>query len=80
MKYIDEFRNPALAKRILAEIRSVTTGNWVIMEVCGGQTHALIKNGIDQLLPDEIDLVHGPGCALGYSNVARVRTIAQTTS
>jgi len=62
MKYIDEFRNPALAQKILAEIESVTTKDWVIMEVCGGQTHALIKNGIDQLLPDKIELVHGPGC------------------
>ena len=62
MKYIDEYRNPALAKRILTEIKSVTIKDWVIMEVCGGQTHALIKNGIDQLLPDKIDLVHGPGC------------------
>jgi len=57
MKYIDEFRNPALAQKILAEIESVTTKDWVIMEVCGGQTHALIKNGIDQLLPDKIELV-----------------------
>ncbi|UCC78780.1 MAG: hydrogenase formation protein HypD [Candidatus Zixiibacteriota bacterium] len=62
MKYIDEFRDPALARKILAEIESVTTRDWVIMEVCGGQTHALIKNGIDRLLPDKIELVHGPGC------------------
>lgn len=62
MKYIDEFRDPVLAGKIFSEIKSVTTGNWVIMEVCGGQTHALIKNGIDQLLPDKIELVHGPGC------------------
>jgi hydrogenase expression/formation protein HypD len=62
MKYIDEFRDPILAKKILAEIKAVTTRGWVIMEVCGGQTHALIKNGIDQLLPEQIELVHGPGC------------------
>jgi hydrogenase expression/formation protein HypD len=62
MKYIDEFRNPALARRILAKINSVTTRDWVIMEICGGQTHALIRNGIDQMLPDKIELVHGPGC------------------
>jgi len=62
MKYIDEFRDPILAKKILAEIKYVTTKDWVIMEVCGGQTHALIKNGIDRLLPDKIELVHGPGC------------------
>ncbi len=62
MKYLDEYRNPEIARRILEEIHSVVTKPWVIMEVCGGQTHAIIKNGIDQLLPEEIELVHGPGC------------------
>ncbi|MFQ5568963.1 MAG: hydrogenase formation protein HypD [Rhodothermales bacterium] len=62
MKYLDEFRNPAIARRILDEIRKVTTRPWVIMEICGGQTHSIIKNGIHQLLPKEIELVHGPGC------------------
>jgi len=62
LKYLDEFRNPAVARSLLAEIKAVTTRPWVIMEICGGQTHSLIKNGIDQLLPKEIELVHGPGC------------------
>ncbi len=62
MKYLDEYRNPGIARRILAEIKSVTRNPWVIMEICGGQTHSIIKNGIDQLLPKEIELVHGPGC------------------
>jgi hydrogenase expression/formation protein HypD len=62
MKYLDEFRNPVLARKIIDELHSITTKNWVIMEVCGGQTHALIKNGIDQLIPNQIELVHGPGC------------------
>jgi len=62
VKYLDEFRDPDLAKRLLAEIRQVTTGPWAVMEVCGGQTHSIIRNGIDQLLPDGIELVHGPGC------------------
>lgn len=62
MKYLDEYRNPDVAKRILQEIRSETRQHWVIMEVCGGQTHSIIKNGIDQVLPPEIELVHGPGC------------------
>jgi hydrogenase expression/formation protein HypD len=62
VKYLDEFRDPVLAKRILAHIRAVTTRPWVIMEVCGGQTHAIVKNGLHQLLPREIELVHGPGC------------------
>jgi hydrogenase expression/formation protein HypD len=62
MKYLDEFRDPELAQRLLQEIRTLVTRPWAIMEVCGGQTHSIIRNGIDQLLPDEIELIHGPGC------------------
>jgi hydrogenase expression/formation protein HypD len=62
MKHLDEFRDPRLARRLLAEIRAAVTRPWVIMEICGGQTHAIMRHGIDQLLPDEITLVHGPGC------------------
>jgi hydrogenase expression/formation protein HypD len=62
MKYLDEFRNPELAQRLFDDIRQITTRPWAIMEVCGGQTHSIIRNGIDQLLPDEIELIHGPGC------------------
>lgn len=62
MKYLQDFRDPALAHRILDEIRRITTRPWVIMEICGGQTHSIVRNGIDQLLPHEIELVHGPGC------------------
>jgi hydrogenase expression/formation protein HypD len=62
MKYLEEFRNPDLALRLLDEIRAVTTQPWAMMEVCGGQTHSIIRNGIDQLLPPEIELIHGPGC------------------
>ncbi len=62
MKYLDEFRDPALARGLFDEIRRITTRPWAIMEVCGGQTHSIIRNGIDQLLPDKIELIHGPGC------------------
>ena len=62
MKYLDEFRDPKIAKQILSEIKATVTKPWVIMEICGGQTHSIIKNGIDQILPKEIELVHGPGC------------------
>ena len=62
MKYLDEFRDPQLAQKLLDEIRQITTRPWAMMEVCGGQTHSIIRNGIDQLLPDEIELIHGPGC------------------
>ena len=62
MKYLDEFRDGVLARKLADEIRQVTTRPWVLMEVCGGQTHSIIRNGLDQLLPPEIELVHGPGC------------------
>jgi len=62
MKYLDEFRNPEIAKKILSQLHDITTQHWVLMEVCGGQTHSIIRNGIDQVIPDKIELVHGPGC------------------
>ncbi len=62
MKYLDEFHDPVLAERLFAEIRATVTRPWAIMEVCGGQTHSIIRHGIDQLLPDQIELIHGPGC------------------
>jgi hydrogenase expression/formation protein HypD len=62
MKYLDEFRDPGMARRLFDEIARITTQPWAIMEVCGGQTHAIIRNGIDQLLPAAVELIHGPGC------------------
>ena len=62
MKYLDEFADPDLAARLLDRIHAVTTRPWTIMEVCGGQTHSIIRHGIDQLLPDTIEMIHGPGC------------------
>ncbi len=62
MKYLDEFRNPDYAQLLLDKIDSAVTKNWVLMEVCGGQTHTIIKSGIDRLLPKNIELIHGPGC------------------
>jgi hydrogenase expression/formation protein HypD len=62
MKFIDEYRDAEAAEKLRKAIRAVTTREWTLMEVCGGQTHAIVKFGIDELLPDEIRLVHGPGC------------------
>ncbi|MFF6914658.1 hydrogenase formation protein HypD [Streptomyces sp. NPDC012466] len=62
MKYIDEFNDPGLARRLLDEIRATATRPWALMEVCGGQTHSIIRHGIDQLLPEQVELIHGPGC------------------
>lgn len=62
MKYLDEFSNPELARKLLDQIHAATTRPWAIMEVCGGQTHSIIRHGIDQLLPEKIEMIHGPGC------------------
>jgi len=62
MKYLDEYRDQAIAEKLLEEIRRTVTRPWVIMEVCGGQTHSIVKYGLDYLLPPQIELVHGPGC------------------
>lgn len=62
MKYLSDFRDEATAKNLLADISRITTRHWTIMEVCGGQTHSIIRNGLDRLLSANIELVHGPGC------------------
>ncbi|WP_030607540.1 hydrogenase formation protein HypD [Streptomyces sclerotialus] len=62
MKYLDEYRDPGLARRLLDELSAVATQPWRIMEVCGGQTHTLVRQGIDELLPAGIRMIHGPGC------------------
>ncbi|MEJ2720388.1 MAG: hydrogenase formation protein HypD [bacterium] len=62
MKYIDEYREAEASRRIARRIAAITTHPWTLMEVCGGQTHAIIRYGIDELLPSGIALVHGPGC------------------
>jgi hydrogenase expression/formation protein HypD len=62
MKYLDEYRDTEAAKKLGVAIARITTRPWTIMEVCGGQTHTIVKYGIDEILPKEIELVHGPGC------------------
>jgi hydrogenase expression/formation protein HypD len=62
MKYVTEYRDADLVRGVLNEIQQTVTQPWVLMEICGGQTHAIVRHGIDQLLPPEIELVHGPGC------------------
>jgi hydrogenase expression/formation protein HypD len=62
MKFIDEYRDPQRARALLEEIRRTAVHEWTIMEICGGQTHSIMRNGIDQLLPSNVQLVHGPGC------------------
>ncbi|HWQ84442.1 MAG TPA: hydrogenase formation protein HypD [Anaerolineales bacterium] len=62
MKYLDEYRDARLVHKVMDELRRTITRPWVIMEICGGQTHAILRYGLEQLLPPEIELVHGPGC------------------
>ncbi|MHB1033146.1 MAG: hydrogenase formation protein HypD [Pirellulales bacterium] len=62
MKYVDEYRSAEEAKQLAAAIRAVTTRPWNIMEVCGGQTHSIVRFALDEMLPPEITLIHGPGC------------------
>jgi hydrogenase expression/formation protein HypD len=62
MKYVDEYREATSVRRYANAIAQITTRSWTIMEICGGQTHSIVKYGIDQLLPPDITLIHGPGC------------------
>ena len=62
MRYLDEYRDPHLVKQYLLELEKVVTQPWTIMEICGGQTHSLVKNGLLEMLPAGITMVHGPGC------------------
>src|SRR5215467_4159882 len=72
MKHVSEFRDGDLAARLAREIRQITTRPWAIMEVCGGQTHSIIRNGIDQILPKEIELIHGPGCPVCVTPLEKI--------
>ncbi len=62
MKYIEEYRDGDLARKLLDDLAKMVTRPWTLMEVCGGQTHSIIKSGLDQLLPPQLTLIHGPGC------------------
>ena len=59
---LNQFRNADLVKAGIAEIHRITTKHWAIMEICGGQTHAILRYGLDELLPEKVELIHGPGC------------------
>jgi len=62
MKYLDEFRDIELVRNLSGKIREITAGEWTIMEICGGQTHSIMRYSLEEFLPDGIHLVHGPGC------------------
>jgi hydrogenase expression/formation protein HypD len=70
MKYLTEYRDPEMVRQYLEQIHQVTTKPWKIMEICGGQTHSLVKNGILDMLPEKITMVHGPGCPVCVTPVS----------
>ncbi len=72
MKFVDEFREPETCRRLVDEIRRATTRQWTLMEVCGGQTHGLLRHGIDDELRGHVELVHGPGCPVCVTPVGAV--------
>jgi hydrogenase expression/formation protein HypD len=79
MRYVEEFNDPALAERLVADIHATATKRWAIMEVCGGQTHQIIRHGIDQLIADQVEMIHGPGCPVCVTPlelIDRARAIA----
>lgn len=70
MKYLSEYRDPEMVQEYLKEIHKITTKPWTLMEICGGQTHSLVKNGLLDLLPEKITMVHGPGCPVCVTPVS----------
>ncbi len=80
MKYVDEYRDPEAARQYVASIRSIVTKPWTIMEICGGQTHSIVKYGIDELLPKQVTLVHGPGCPVCVTPVELIDKALQIAS
>ena len=80
MKFIDEYRDEAAARKIARAIRRLVTKPCTIMEICGGQTHSIVKFGIDQLLPSDITLVHGPGCPVCVTPLEKIEKAIEIAS
>ena len=72
MKYLDEYRDADSARKLVDAIRRTVTRPWTIMEVCGGQTHTIVKYGLDRILPDTLELVHGPGCPVCVTSLETI--------
>jgi hydrogenase expression/formation protein HypD len=72
MKYLDEYRDTEAARRLTAAIARTVTRPWTIMEVCGGQTHTIVKYGLDRILPEGLELVHGPGCPVCVTSLEMI--------
>ncbi len=80
MKYVEEYRDPEAARQYVAGIHRIVTKSWTIMEICGGQTHSIVKYGIDELLPREVTLVHGPGCPVCVTPVELIDKALQVAA
>ena len=80
MKFIDEYRDAESARLCAQALKRITTKSWTIMEVCGGQTHSIVKFGIDELLPSEITLVHGPGCPVCVTSLELIEKAIEIAS
>ena len=72
MRYLDEYRDEGAARRLVDAIAATVTRPWTLMEVCGGQTHSIVKYGLDQLLPSRIELLHGPGCPVCVTSLETI--------
>src|SRR4051812_28281836 len=72
MKFVDEYRDSSAAAKLAELIDRTATRSWTIMEVCGGQTHTIVKYGIDEILPPGIELVHGPGCPVCVTSMEMI--------
>ncbi|MBU2507959.1 MAG: hydrogenase formation protein HypD [Bacteroidetes bacterium] len=72
MKYLTEFRDPVVVKNLISKIKKITTQQWKIMEICGGQTHSIMKYSLQDLLPNKIELIHGPGCPVCVTPIEQI--------
>ena len=77
MKYLDEYRDPKMARQVLDEIRRTATRPWTLMEVCGGQTHGLLRHGIEAELAGTVELIHGPGCPVCVTPIEEIEFARQ---
>ena len=72
MRYLNEYRDPALARTLVRQILQTATRRWVLMEVCGGQTHTIVKQGLDELLAPAVEMIHGPGCPVCVTSLEQI--------
>nr|MCU0624196.1 hydrogenase formation protein HypD [Gemmatimonadaceae bacterium] len=80
MKFLSEYRDPALAQALAKRIRETATRQWTLMEVCGGQTHTIVRQGLDELLEGAVEMIHGPGCPVCVTPLEQIdRAVALAT-